>query len=128
MSPGPIALKRRAGYKPWPLPDTAPLRALQQRRRVLRWEDFPAATRERYEQIARLFTGPVWACGSRVRGDYIDHGDPPEVAQVRRGLGKRKPVSDYDFMAAGEPCGPLPPWADRFIGVVQGYTPIPIPK
>lgn len=71
--------------------------------RVANFEDFPLNTQVIYLSIARCFPGAqVYACGSRVRGDYVDAtGDRSaerqvEIARSKAGL-KHRQMSDYDF-------------------------------
>lgn len=81
------------------------------------WADLPAYAKKRYRQIDDLFPEcRVFACGSRVRGDYVNERDGLERRALRGRAGKKaREVSDYDFWVSPdcEPIGPLPPWADR---------------
>lgn len=82
----------------WKFPENAAFADLIRQRRVRTWADFDVLTKAVYTGIARAFIGPVFACGSRVRGDYIEPGDPPQVAAWRRDAGKaEKTVSDFDI-------------------------------
>jgi hypothetical protein len=83
------------------------------------YEDFPDETKSCYLFIAACFPGVrVYACGSRVRGDYIQHGHPDSfeqfVARAAAGMPDKK-NSDYDFWVepGAEPQFELPDWADR---------------
>ncbi len=74
------------------------------------FDDFPPATQRVYLRVARCFPGvQVWACGSRVRGDYVDAGDCSFVNEARKMAGmKAKPESDFDFWTTGKPVCELP--------------------
>jgi len=88
---------------------------LIRRRRVTDWQDFDALTKAVYIDLARCFIGPVFACGSRVRGDYTQRNDPPEVKAWRRAAGKlEKEVSDFDLFTPPQTkqIMPLPEIAD----------------
>lgn len=79
--------------------DNADLLEIRKRYRVSRYEDFPDFTKAIYNSIARCFAGfQVYACGSRVRGDYIDP-DHPEFLRVNyaRKKAMMKPVTESDF-------------------------------
>lgn len=89
--------------------------------RVANFEDFPLNTQGIYNTIARCFPGAqVYACGSRVRGDYVDaYGvrsaeRQVEIARRKAGL-KHRRMSDYDFWVepGAEMVGMLPEFADR---------------
>lgn len=90
---------------------------LIEKRRVRCWEDFDEKTQGVYRHIADLFPGSdVYACGSRVRGDYTEYLDQPEVKEWRKRAGKaEKERSDYDFFAPlNAICyGEIPEYADR---------------
>lgn len=90
---------------------------LIERRRVIRWSDFPARTQSIYLSIAQNFPAEaVFACGSRVRGDYVEIDDPGVVRQWRAMAGKAdKLVSDFDFYVSlsAVPVDPLPDYCDR---------------
>lgn len=83
-----------------------------------------------YNLLPPLFLGrPVFAVGSRVRGNYVEAGDPEEVREWRRrALMADKLVSDFDFVVPGlEPDGrPLPPGCD-WLRYNPGDTQIQIP-
>lgn len=104
---------------------------LIEKRRVLRWQDFPPLTRGVYQHIAEHFPGqPVYACGSRVRGDYVEDSDGPVVRAWRTAAGKTdKRVSDFDFLVALDAVqiGALPSYADRLRHGVAYEEKIPIP-
>lgn len=106
-------------------------RKLIEQRRVTRWEDFDERTQSIYRHIADQFTGfPVYACGSRVRGDYTEYLDPPEVKEWRKQAGKSaKERSDYDFWTPLDAVlsGELPEYADRLRHGVPDNEKILIP-
>lgn len=101
-------------------------------RRVRCFEDFEVFDKLYYQNIARCFTGPVYACGSRVRGDYTEITDPPEVKEWRKRAGKSaKDSSDYDFWTPSDSfqvCEELPKNADRLRHGVPEEEKILIPK
>lgn len=111
------------------LPDN--FAALIEKRRVRTFGDFPEGTKIAYRHIASFFPGDqVYACGSRVRGDYVEYLDPPEVREWRRRAGKSdKEVSDYDFFVQPNAVqvGDLPSHADRLRYGVPDEQKIPIP-
>jgi len=89
--------------------------------RVTKFEEFPGSTQVMYNTIARCFPrAQVYACGSRVRGDYVDaYGvrsaeRQVEIARAKAGL-KHRRMSDYDFWVepGAEMVGALPESADR---------------
>ncbi len=89
--------------------------------RCSRWaysfSDFPEKTRAVYAAISARFPGAqVWACGSRVRGDYVDGPDDIILRAARRlARMKDKEFSDFDFWTApdAEQVGALPENVDR---------------
>lgn len=94
--------------------DTSALEVLRQNRGVSNFKDFPRATQVFYNLIASCFPGrPVFACGSRVRGDYLD--ETLDTTTARRSGGKAGKVSDFDFWVGDNSpeAYPLPPGADR---------------
>jgi len=116
-------------YPPAPKRNLAPLRALMDERKVTRWEDFPLGTQDAYLAIAACYPGlQVYACGSRVKGYYADEGDI-RAQHIRSALGKRKLVSDFDFIAprGATPVKPLPPRTDiSGVHPMEGSV-IPVP-
>jgi hypothetical protein len=91
-------------------------RELVERRRVKRWKDFPPTTKRVYQQIADCFPGlRVYACGSRVTGQWCDESTTLEFRKGRIAAGyKNKTASDFDFWMDRrvEPVRPLPDGAD----------------
>lgn len=87
---------------------------------VQRFEQFPAYTKAVYSAVAIQFpNSQVYACGSRVRGDYSDIGVHPTDVQVtyaRKQAGmKQRAQSDYDFWVepGARQVGDLPANTDR---------------
>lgn len=87
---------------------------------VSSFDQMPGYTQAVYNAVAKCFPGfQVYACGSRVRGDYADAGTTPTdvtVTYARKAAGlKHRPNSDYDFWV--EPSAiqtrDLPPNTDR---------------
>lgn len=68
-------------------------------RRVSSLSEKPWYAENRYLRAAACFPGfQVYACGSRVRGDYVDSWDGPEIRAARAAAGKSpKTRSDFDF-------------------------------
>ncbi len=83
------------------------IEAIQKKRMVTTWSEFTYHTKTVYQQIADAYPGiQVYACGSRVRGDYIDwiafFDDDgisyTEVKDARMKAGMApKTLSDYDY-------------------------------
>ena len=81
------------------------------------FDDMPKMHKAAYLAIAAAFPNvQVYACGSRVRGDYVDLFSSDYVHEAREAAGmKRKQESDYDFIVEShyQPVHPLPGYADR---------------
>lgn len=111
--------------------DDGAITLLRLKRAVTCFSDFPAATRAIYTDIAGRFPGSqVWACGSRVRGDYVDWAGDTEAIEARAAAGmKRKMCSDFDFWVApdAEQVGQVVDNADRCRVRVPAKEKIPIP-
>lgn len=94
-----------------------------ERRRAKSFDDLPPYMRQQYGEIASHFPGiQVWACGSRVAGDYVEPWDDPEIALLRAANFKQpKSQSDFDFWIEGSPTpvGDLPTWADHVRGRIS---------
>jgi hypothetical protein len=79
---------------------------IRQLYRVSAFNEFPPETAAVYEKVARCFPGSqVYACGSRVRGDYVDFNEANRhekiVIQARKAAGmKHREQSDFDFWVA----------------------------
>ena len=86
---------------------------------VTSFDQMTAYTQAVYYSVAKCFPGfQVYACGSRVRGDYMDASNPTDriVIDARKAAGfKYRENSDYDFWV--EPAAiqikDLPPNCDR---------------
>lgn len=104
---------------------------LIEKRRVQSFDDFDARTKGIYRHIASLFPGvDVFACGSRVRGDYVNAGDDPKICEWRAAIGKAEKVeSDFDFYAPLDaiPVSDIPPYADRLRHGIPAEEKILIP-
>lgn len=107
------------------------IEAFIESRRVRTFADFPERAQPIYREIASFFPGEqVYACGSRVRGDYIERLDPPQIRQWRKEVGKAdKEVSDYDFYVRPDALqfGDLPGHADRLRHGIPEHEKIPVP-
>lgn len=91
------------------LRDVEAIEDLRRMRKVSHFDEFPMSTRQVYQRIAECFAGhQVYACGSRVDGDYIDKDDPnfDIIRNIRlRAFKSDKTESDFDFYveASAEP-------------------------
>lgn len=79
--------------------DGAALQKIAAARRVTSIDEMPWYAQCRYLRAAACFAGfQVFACGSRVRGDYVDSWDGEQVRKAREAAGKSpKQRSDFDF-------------------------------
>ncbi len=99
--------------------DNSELLAIRQIYAVKDFDGMPKYQQDVYLKIAVCYPGfQVYACGSRVRGDYVECFYPGDhiVIQARKKAGLRARVqSDYDFWVepAAIQVGELPPDADR---------------
>ena len=68
-------------------------------RRVTKSGEFSPIQKEYYEALARLFQNTqVYACGSQVRGDWMDDETDQYILSAREKAGMRVDrYSDYDF-------------------------------
>lgn len=117
--------------------DTTLLQQIRLERAVSIFGHFPNSTAKRYGEIAAAYPGvQVYACGSRVRGDWWEENVQLEVLnidiilQARHEGGMRTDkFSDYDFWvpAGALPERPLPVWADRFRGKFNEKEMVAIP-
>lgn len=111
--------------------------ALARSRKPASFEEMPAHAKTAYRFIASIFPDrQVWACGSRVSGEYLGERDGGNIVRMRRILGKsdKKKVSDYDFWMAVEPGETrgdiiklLPSWADFVPSGIPGAEKLRIP-
>ncbi|MCB0542102.1 MAG: hypothetical protein KDC70_01205 [Saprospiraceae bacterium] len=97
--------------------DPEPLSKIQNARRVVTFSGFPEVTKNLYLHVGACYAGEqVFACGSRVRGDYVDASDGREIREARQAAGKAPKVfSDFDFFTGPYAVqqGPLPFGAER---------------
>lgn len=111
--------------------DFSGVERLRKLRGVKTWEGFTESTKAIYLAVARCFPGvQVYACGSRVRGDYRNIDDDFTVNLARESAGmKLKQESDFDFFIYGqpEPVRPLPPNTEQVKCRVPENEFIPIP-
>lgn len=101
--------------------------------RVSKYRYFPLEARDVYKKIAGCFPGvQVYACGSRVRGDYIEKESlifwQIKDARMKAGMAPKED-SDFDFWVAPEfmPVSDLPPFADRCRLRIPKNEKIPLP-
>lgn len=82
---------------------------LRKLRGVKTFDEMPLYVRRVYLGVAKCFLGvQVWACGSRVRGDYVEPGDGVEVRAARVAAGmKDKRESDFDFLVLDSTAQPV---------------------
>ena len=95
------------------------------------FEKMDVQTQQRYGMIYDCFPGiQIFACGSRVNGDYVDTWSEPHIREMRRALGKAdKDESDFDFWVPSNisPVSILPTFADRLFYLPAGERKIPVP-
>lgn len=95
------------------------------------YDEMPYMSKRGYLEIAKRFPGfQVYACGSRVRGDYVESEHDVLTQKLRALAGKKKKAcSDFDFWV--EPnavqVGDLPEWADRCRLRIPENEKIPLP-
>ena len=111
--------------------DLSGVEHLRSLRGVKTFADFPESTKAVYLAVAKCFPGvQVYACGSRVRGDYqlADDGFAVSIARAVAGM-KPKRESDYDFFIYGKPnpAGELPPNTEQVRARVPESELIEIP-
>jgi len=107
---------------------------------VQTFNQFPADTRNIYTEVSKCFPGSqVYACGSRVRGDYVDetslfgtreHVAESQVILARKEAGmKARANSDYDFWVepGATQVGDLPSNTDRCRLRIPESEKVPIP-
>lgn len=116
--------------------DKTLLEMVRLERAVSVFERFKNSTADKYREIASLYPGvQVYACGSRVRGDWWDSNqiewpNTDIILQARHEGGMRTDkFSDYDFWVPADalPERPLPVWADRFRGKFNEKEMVAIP-
>lgn len=92
-------------------------------REVSTFDEMPKYMRDKYGEIASHFPGHrVFACGSRVRGDYVEKWHTDEIRKQRKEAFKADKIeSDFDFFVDGSPhpIGTLPVWADYMHGTIH---------
>lgn len=95
------AFKREANALPTIAVDNSLLIKIRGIYGVSSFNQMPGYTQAVYNSIAKCFPGfQVYACGSRVRGDYSDASNATDfvVMEARKAAGMRsRPTSDYDF-------------------------------
>ena len=121
---------------PFAMKDDRSARSLANARQVRVFDKMPAAMREKFLFLASLFPGrKVYACGSRVTGEYIEVDSPKNVLSMREVLLKKEvKESDYDIVVELNPGEKvtdlrkgLPKWADLVINLPQSEPKILIP-
>jgi len=83
-------------------------------RKFYDFSELPKYMKTRYSILSSLFPDrQVYACGSRINGEYVEDWSGPEVDEMRAQLMKQvKRTSDYDFFMDIPPKEPIPEWAD----------------
>lgn len=109
--------------------DMSGIMELRKERGVKSFNEFPEHTKRVYLQVAKCFPGvQVWACGSRVRGDFKSWNNNfyEWLARSEAGM-KDKRHSDFDFWTTGTPVCELPKNTDHVRGPIPENEKIPIP-
>lgn len=111
--------------------DFSGVEILREIRGVRLFDQMPLYAQRVYLQVAKCFPGvQVWACGSRVRGDYVEPGDGDWIREARRNAGmKPKYESDFDFLVSPDAVqvGELPQNCERVRCRIPENERIPIP-
>jgi hypothetical protein len=111
--------------------DLTAIEELRNGRGVKAFHEMPPMHQAAYLCIASHYPGvQVYACGSRVRGDYVDLWSKHHVREARAAAGMRdKKESDFDFVLAqnATPIDFLPKWADRVTCQVPASEMVKIP-
>jgi len=98
---------------------------------VKSFDEMPRFSRMGYLEIATCFPSfQVYACGSRVRGDYVDDRHDDITQRLRDLAGKKKKdCSDFDFWVepGAVPVCKLPDYADRCKLRIAEHEKIPLP-
>lgn len=107
------------------------------KRRFSSFDEMPKHMKFKYMTISALFPGlELYACGSRVKGEYIDETANSAVRWMRSQFRKSQKIeSDYDFIFQKKPDGitfeqvrkKLPAWADVLVHGVPDDEKILIP-
>lgn len=101
--------------------------ALRKERGVSSFEQLPDLAKIVYSYIATMYEGEqVYACGSRVRGDYNEGGDEGiNFARVMAGM-KSQVTSDFDYYVrrGAVACGSIPEKYNIKIDRVRAVLPI----
>lgn len=98
--------------------DFSGVEILREIRGVRLFDQMPLYAQKVYLQIAACYPNiQVWACGSRVRGEYVEPRDGAWIREARQRAGmKDKTESDFDFwLERGDikPTGELPKGAEQ---------------
>ena len=111
--------------------DLTAIQELRNGRGVKAFHEMPPMHKAAYLCIASHYPGvQVYACGSRVRGDYVDLWSKPHIREARSAAGMRdKKESDFDFVLSQNvtPIDFLPRWADRVTCQVPASEMVKIP-
>jgi hypothetical protein len=107
---------------------------LRSERGAVTYEGMAQNARQMYQRVKECYIGvPVYACGSRVRGDYVDMwnapGDGVRSARIEAGMPDKK-ESDFDYWLSGEyeTNANVPPVCDRVRCVVPNSEKIMLPE
>lgn len=111
--------------------DICDIEKIRLSRCVKTWDGFDIVQKVSYTSIAEAYPGvQVYACGSQVRGDYMEYPVFEFVKQAREKAGMRTDrISDYDYWVHphAKQCGVLPNYADRFRGKFNPDKMVAIP-
>lgn len=129
-------LRAQRETMPFAMKDDRSAKALAKARRVSVFDKMPIASRDKFLILASLFPGrKVYACGSRVTGEYVETDSPKNVLKMREVLLKKEvKESDYDIameFKEGEKVANLrkllPAWGDLVANLPKSEPKILIP-
>lgn len=129
-------LRAQRETMPFAMKDDRSAKALANARQVRVFDKMPAGAREKFLILASLFPGrKVYACGSRVTGEYVENDSPGNVLKMREVLLKKKAKeSDYDIwveMNKGDKISNLrkllPAWGDLVMNLPESEPKVLIP-
>ena len=111
--------------------DMSEIERIREENRVKKWADFNSFQKVSYRAIAESYMGvQIFACGSQVRGDYMEYPPREKVIIARQKAGMRTDrFSDFDFWVEHgfKPTSPLPNYADRYRGKFNEKEMVAIP-
>lgn len=129
-----LEAKQRLGVMTEHKRDMRGIEQLRGERRATTFEGMAQNARQVYQRLKEQYIGvTVYACGSRVRGDYVDMWNEPggEIRRARIEAGMPdKRESDFDFWLSGEyeTKQGVPPICDRVRCLVPNSEKIMLPE